>query len=339
MVREARQHLFQTFHLKEEEFQLFFHSGATEALNQIMKGFVLKNSSPQVLYCSTDHSAVVKQKILLERLGASCFEISVNLSGELDWAQLESEIGRRVKVGPTLLNLTWMNNETGQVLDLKKFAQLKQQFKDLWIHIDAVQAPLKIEDWQTPNSAFDAYTYSGHKFGALKGIGMTFIKNNFPFTSLIEGGGQQFGLRSGTENVPGIYSLSVALHDCVGYKDFAQDRQKRDWFEAQLKKDFGEQVIFVGQLFKFRNTSTSNVIFKKQNSDITTMALDIEGLEVSSGSACSSGATIPSRVLLSMGYPKEQALQAIRISFPPALDQIAYEEIALRFKRVLSRYL
>ena len=339
IVREANHYFYETFKLSETEFQLFYHSGATEGLNQVLKGFALCNPKSNFVFFATDHSAVVKQIGTLEKLGTSCKEVAVDKNGQFDKAWLENELATLTKKAPTLLNLTWVNNETGQLMDLAYFHKLKTQFSNLFIHVDAVQAPLKIEDWPQLDSVFDVFTFSGHKFGGLKGIGMTFVRDKFPMQTLIEGGGQQAGLRSGTENIIGIHSMALALQDARRFSKFTEDRNNRNWFEQQLKKDFDHHVIIVGENFDRRNTSTCNFIFTLQKSDITTMALDLEGLEVSSGSACSSGATIPSRVLMSMGHTKEQALQAIRVSFGPGLEQVIVAEIYERFKKVLSRYL
>ena len=165
------------------------------------------------------------------------------------------------------------------------------------IIVDAVQAPGKIAEWKELNDKLDAYSFSSHKFGGLKGIGFSFVKDSYDYSPLIIGGGQQNKLRSGTENPMGVDTTELALRDLI--KEFSLDKINK---MLELKKELEELIIstfgkdsIVGLNAKKRNVNTINFIIPSIKATLALMAFDLEGIQVSSGSACSSGANIPSR--------------------------------------------
>lgn len=321
LIIESKDYLFDLFSLEKEKFEIFFHSGATEALNSIVKGLAMHATSQKkqahFFYSTVDHSSVVKQALHLPWLGHKAHACPVDNNGQLLVDKLIQDI---LKVtGPdsiVLFNFTQVNNETGVVWPLQIAAEIKKRTGCL-VHVDAVQAPGKITGWNNLNFALDAYTYSAHKFGAMKGVGFTFISDHFPWIPLHAGGGQQKGLRSGTENVLGIYSIKLALIELINNFDCARLLKMKLRLESTIKSLLPERVIIVGENAPYRNANTTNVVIKKSKSDSLVSAFDLKGIAVSTGSACSTGASVPSRILLEMGLSEEFAKQALRFSLPP----------------------
>lgn len=332
--------LFDTFGLNDNHFDVFYHSGATEGINTLIKGLALhykkEGKNFTFAHFRTDHSCVVNQKSFLELLGHKIIALPVNQDGSID----ELEVINTLKpfAGENLLiNWTWVNNETGVILPLESAAKIKEELGCL-IHVDAVQTVGKIEDWKKPDARLDFYTFSGHKFGALKGSGFSFIRNNQSMCALLNGGGQQLGLRSGTENTWGIYSLKVALEH-VRECQVSEVQKAKEFFEEKLIKLLGDQGEIAGVNNPNRNANTTYFIIYKVLAHTTAMAFDMAGFDLSNGSACSSGAVIPSRVLLGMGYDEIQAKSALRVSFSPKTTINDIKALWPRFEKVLSRFL
>ncbi len=226
----------------------------------------------------------------------------------------------------------WVHNETGQVSPLNELKILKT-ISDLYIHVDAVQAPAKIADWNEL-SLGDAWTFSGHKFGAMKGVGFTFLNKNLPFHPLISGGGQQQGQRSGTENTMGVKSVELALL-ALKSVDISRTQKVKSALETFLK----EELKGIGQVLSTSLPQNSNTIyfyFNKVASDVALALFDLNGLEISTGSACSSGAAKDSVVLLQMGL-KDVAKNGLRLSIAYDVDPGILSEYQERLKKVLSK--
>ena len=166
---------------------------------------------------------------------------------------------------------------------------------------------------------------------------MDFLSVNFPFSPILRGGGQQGGLRSGTENTDGIYSLKLALEELVESQKNNPMATYMDDFKKELVAMLGDQANWLES-----QSEPKSVDFlyysKKQKADITLIAFDLDSLDVSSGSACSSGALEPSRVLTTMGYNEDDAKSALRISFPFYFSASEYKEMKEKVFRVLSRF-
>jgi cysteine desulfurase len=241
MIGDTTDFIFDVFNLNDDEFKLFFHSGATEGINSIVKGMALECSklkqSFTFISLGSDHSCVANQAEFLEALGHKFVTLKVLPSGELDLddaiATLSS-LSLKAKSDVQLLNWTWVNNETGVVLDLNQAAELKKKF-GLIVHVDGVQAPGKISQWQQLNGELDFYTFSGHKFGAMKGVGFTLCRENIKLMALINGGGQQKGMRSGTENSTSIMTLCKSLSYLKDNYDYESQKAGKEWLEAQLE--------------------------------------------------------------------------------------------------------
>lgn len=210
-----------------------------------------------------------------------------------------------------LVNHLWVHNETGHVSRLEDLAKLKS-IPDLYVHADSVQAPGKIPEWKELSQG-DLWTFSGHKFGALKGVGMTLLKKGTPFHPLLTGGGQQKNFRSGTENPMGVRSLALALADLtsVDVKNLKRLRGMLvGWLSSELQ-GIGEIVSGPSDAM---NANTVYFFLNNVTSDVALALFDLHGVMLSAGSACQSGAAKKSEVLLHLKKEKS-AKNGLRISF------------------------
>lgn len=317
-INQARSYIYQTFNKSEKEDELFFHSGATEGIHTFARSFALeaKKQGRKLLICYAegDHPCVLALRE--SELGdhVTFFELKTDRYLRYDHEQNYQDLRAQKSADPSLMILyhhLWVHNETGIVSALEKMSEFKA-IPDLYIHVDAVQSPGKISDW-TQAQVGDVFTYSCHKFGALKGVGFSFFKKSLPFHPLILGGGQQSSLRSGTENPMGAWSTKLALEDLQ-----KTDVKKNLKLRSELETFMEGELAGVGMLpFKELTSRNNNTIYFSLNSlssDIALALFDLSGLEISAGSACSSAAAKASVVMTKLGLI-DQAKNGLRLSF------------------------
>jgi cysteine desulfurase len=338
-VNEARTLLFKTFHKSESDTKLFFHSGATEGIHTFASSFAeaarLSGRDLLICYSKVDHPAV---GALSERyFGPHVKFFELARDKNLHYLHKENAEALKDKKdnNPDLMILyhhLWVHNETGQVSPLSELTVFKQ-IPDLYLHIDAVQAPGKIPEWRDL-SAGDIWTFSAHKFGALKGIGFSFFKNTTPFHALIMGGSQQNNLRSGTENTQGIKSIALALTDLIKV-----DVKQNSLMREKLLSFMVQELKGIGEVISDNTDMASNTIYFYLNtltSDIALALFDIHGVEISAGSACSSGAAKSSAVLLQKGL-LATAKNGLRLSMPFTTDEESLNKVQSRLKPIFNK--
>ena len=339
-LRKAEQGILKLFSLSDEHAVLF-HSGATEGINTFIKGCAdtieQGNNHLHFIAAATDHPAVYSMRDVLRDSGHHVHTISINQLGHFNFAELTSLL-KAVAPAPVLLNYTWVNNETGVVNHLVNLDTLKERFPNLVIHVDGVQAPGKIRDWDRFPLSVDVFTFSGHKFGALKGTGFSIYKKSLRFSPLLHGGGQQLGMRSGTINVLGAYAQYLALEELK--IRFNSDKAEEAILALRLgiKKFLGNRGHLIADGGDLALNILSFIVYGKR-SDILLAACDMAGLEVSAGSACSAGAILPNRVLMAHGISADDSQSYLRLSFAPDLDIHYALEVKARLEKVLSRFL
>mgnify|MGYP000548403974 CR=1 FL=1 len=338
-LNDTRKFLYETFKLNQD-YKLFFHSGASEAINTIVKGHAQRAFAKQqritFIHSEVDHSCVFNLREELELYGHKVIAFGVNESGDYNLEELIKTINSCE--GEVLLNFTWVNNETGVVWNLDDLETIKEK-TNCSIHVDGVQSIGKISNWNSLSNFVDAYTFSGHKFGAMKGVGFTFVKDDFPFCSMIRGGGQQGGLRSGTENTYGIYSLKLALEEIVNEDAFDDLHEAKNYIESELLSVLAGEARIIAMNAKKRNSNTISLLLPGQKADILITAFDLARMDVSSGSACSSGAVLPSRVLMSMGVSEEDAKSAVRLSFAHNMNLEDAKEYLPKILTIVKRFI
>ncbi len=301
----VRDSLFETFGLNQLNFDLYFHSGATEGVNT----FALSHSQdPESLfvYAPTDHACVRLQK---DRFKKSC-ELKINDQGDLLLDESIQAI-KHFNAKKIIINFTWVHNETGVVWPLR-LAEILKEKTGATIHVDAPQTVAKIKDWNKLSSHLDMYSFSSHKCGALKNHGWSFVRKK-TLSPLMIGGGQQGGLRSGTESTMAAMALKLALGEIQTHWHFGQSQKiindVRSFLDTHLQ-GIGARVSSQAQ---YLNTNTVLFYFYHIPSDQSLPHFDLAGLELSSGAACSSGAAKDSHVLKSLGIEKS-AKNALRLS-------------------------
>ena len=309
-------------------FHIVYHSGATEGINSI---FSKLTGGDALVYSSVDHPCVLATAKNCKKNGVEIFKFSVESDGKFNKNELIKKI-KELKAGhkKVWLNYTVANNETGVIWPLELAIEIKEQ-TGCFIHVDAVQLIRKISKWNNLSEKLDAYSFSSHKFGGLKSFGFTLFKNKNDYGPIILGGGQQEGLRAGTENPLGVFINKVALEQSLG-TPIVEIESFRNEIEQLFKSTIGEKGFIVAEKSE-RLSNTSLFIFKGHNADFSLAAFDIAGLEVSMGSACSSGSLKQSRILTNMNISENQ--NGIRISLGPE-NLSRKKEILIRLEKVLS---
>src|SRR5438552_3696455 len=298
-----------------EPNQVVFTSGGTEADNLAIIGAALASRDRggpfRVAVSAAEHKAGLAAAHAVKHLGGEEIVLPVTASGLVDTAALEAALTRGG--GVAVVSVMWVNNEVGTV---QPVAQVATRCCDSGVlfHSDAVQAFGKV-----PASLRDVscslLTISGHKIGAPKGVGALIVRDRKAVEAIIHGGGQQFGIRPGTENVPGIVGLGTAARLAVEEQQALAPRLRelRDELERRLLAIVPDAVINGWQAE--RAPHISNVSIPGTDSEALLMHLDLAGIACSSGSACSTGAVEPSHVLTAMGVPRELGIAALRFSF------------------------
>jgi cysteine desulfurase len=241
--------------------------------------------------------------------GLKVSEIPATADGVLDLSAFRLQLMQGK--GRALVSVMAANNETGAIQDLASVKRvLATDGGEGWLlHVDAVQAAGRIA------LSFDAdyVTLSAHKIGGPQGAGALIVKQGAPLAPLIEGGGQESGRRAGTENVAAIAGFGTAIAEAGDLDDMPRLASLRDRFEAELLSLAPDAVIFCVRVPRLPNTS--NFAIPGLSAETALIALDLDGVAVSSGSACSSGKVRPSHVLAAMGVDEALARSALRVSF------------------------
>jgi cysteine desulfurase len=299
--------------LGAEPSQVIFTSGGTEADNLAVIGCALaardRGGPFRVAVSAIEHKAVLAAAHAVTHLGGEEIVLPVNASGTVE----EDALAAALQRGVAVVCVMWVNNEVGAIQPVAQLAARCRQ-AGVPFHADAVQALGKIPV-SLPDVACTLLTISGHKIGAPKGIGALVVRDRHAVEAILHGGGQQFGLRPGTENVPGIVGLGKAVELAAQEQaDFARRvAVLRDDLERGLLAVVPDALINAWQAD--RAPHVSNVSIPGTDSEALLMHLDLAGIACSSGSACSTGAVEPSHVLTAMGVPRELGVAALRFSF------------------------
>ncbi len=300
--------------------EVVFTSGGSEGDNMAIRG-VLFNYLKQgghIVTTAVEHPAVLETVRTMERcFGFEAAYLPVDSLGMVDPADLE----KAIRKDTVLISVMSANNETGNIFPVKEMASIAREHGIIF-HTDAVQVTGKIaadvRGWEV-----DLLTASGHKFNAPKGVGFQFIKKGVfkkALPVLITGGHQERGLRAGTENVPGIAALGkaceLAISSMRDYSSMSGKAEKigalRDRLEEGILQKIPETVLNGHKENRIYNTS--NISFRYVEAEAILQMLDMKGIAVSTGSACSSETSEPSHVLQAMGLPPICSRGAIRFS-------------------------
>lgn len=316
-LRNCRETLLHALHTNEHN--LTFTSGGTESNNLAILGSVAKMRGKQLVAVSAvEHPSVRESFEELARQGHEVRVIGVDQHGELDWDAL----ARALDDGASLVSCMQVNNETGALLDVKRLHELVDG--RALIHVDGVQGFLRVP---IELKYVDLYSLSGHKIHAPKGVGALLWRRNVRLAPRQIGGGQENGLRSGTENMPGIAGLAAAAQAML---DMGPDRNVRlmekKLYLVEKFREAVPELLINGPEPEKAAPHIVNISFPNVRGEVMLHALEGAGVYASTGSACSSKKLKVSGVLTAMGIAPSRAEWALRFSLSPhtTLEEIDY---------------
>ncbi len=287
-----------------------FTAGGSESNNFAIKGaaYQLTEKGKHLITTEVEHASVLETFKYLESEGFNVTYLSVDRDGMI----YLNEIRESIKEDTILVSIMYANNETGVIFPLDQISEITQE-KGVLLHTDAVQAVGKIEI-DLKELQVDLLSLSSHKLYGPKGAGALYIRKGVNLSPLIHGGGQERGMRSGTENVPAIAGFGKAAE--LIKNDIEAENSRLRILRNKLHDRIVGSIDCVslnGHAEK-RLSNTLNLSFDHTEGESLVMNLDLEGVAVSTGSACSEGNVDPSHVLLAMGLTKEQAVSSLRFS-------------------------
>ena len=292
--------------------EIVFTSGGTEANNLAIRGLCEAASAHgrHVITSAIEHPSVAGVCAYLEKQGWEVSRLPVYENGVV---RIE-DVAAALRADTVLITIMLANNEIGTIQPISQIGALVRERRYLWLHTDAVQAagrlPLNVDEL-----GCDLLTVSGHKLYAPKGVGALYVRRGVRLHGQNIGGHQERERRAGTENVPGIVAFGEAAKLAREELDerARHDRSLRDKFEAEVRKRISD-VVMNGDREQ-RLDHLSNISFRFIEGEGLLINLDLEGVAVSTGSACSSGTLEPSPVIRALGVDDELARGSIRFSF------------------------
>ncbi len=313
-----------------ETDQLIFTSGGTESNNLALMGLMAAaGAKGRLLVSAIEHPSIIGAGEQLQRMGYTVEKIPVDRHGVCRMEELK----RLLEQPTTLVSLMLANNETGVIQPVKEAAELCRQ-NNVLLHVDAVQAvgklPLNFREL-----GMDAISLTAHKFHGPRGIGGLLLKHGVSLQPILFGGFQQMALRPGTEDVGLAAGMLQALE--VFHSDPDQRYQHlvylRDLLQSELTSRFDQIVVNGGAVE--RTPHTLNFSFPGIDRQSFLLAADMNGLAISTGSACASGSSEPSPVLMAMGLEKDIIEGSIRVSLGATNTEAEIHETIARISRIL----
>lgn len=325
-IKVIRSEIAKTLGAKDKE--IYFTSGGTEANNTIIRGVVNlhKKRKNHIISTSIEHPSVLNTLKDLESEGCEVTYLDVDREGKIDLEELK----KAIKPTTCLVTIMHVNNEVGSIQPIQEIGKYLKSLKDkVYLHVDAVQSYSKI-NFRPSRYNIDFMSVSGHKFHGPKGIGFMYIKENNRIKPMLTGGGQEIGIRSGTENTPGIYGLGEAIK--IINTDLNSKIEKISSLKNLLKEEISKNIEDI----KINSPEDGvchilNISFKDIRGEVLLHCLEQKGMYVSTGSACSSKKK-GSHVLTQMKLTNEEIEGVIRFS----LSDLNTEEEILEAVKILK---
>ena len=295
--------------LNAEPGEILFTSGGTEGDNWALKGVaeLKRNKGRHIITTAIEHHAILRTAQYLEKQGCEVTYLPVDRLGRIS----PQQVCDAIRPDTILISVMAANNEIGTIEPISEIGSIAKE-KGILFHVDAVQAvghiPVDVKAW-----GCDLMTFSAHKFYGPAGVGGLYMRKGIRLPPLIHGGGQEKGLRSGTENVAGAIGMAAALQESIEEMEKERPRLSalRDRLLDELSKLPYTQVTGDREC---RLPGTASLVFEGVEGEALLLLLDARGIRASSGSACSSAALDPSHVLLAIGLPHEVAHGSLRLS-------------------------
>ena len=330
---EARERLAATIGARSDE--LCFTSGGTEADNiAILGGWRARRQYDRnaVVTTSIEHKAVLEAVHQAHKEGADERIVGVVANGTVDRAEYDKALDKNVAV----VSVMWINNEIGSIQPIDELASAAKSLGALF-HTDAVQAFGKVEI-DANKIAFDALSLSGHKIGAPKGCGAMYTRRGTAFESLFHGGSQERGRRPGTENV--AFAVGLARAAELVNTDRANEVKRLTALRERLERGIRERVpdaVIHGADAPRRAPHIVNVSVPGTDSESMLMALDLQGIGCSAGSACQSGTASPSHVLTAIGVRRDLINAAIRMSLGSLSTEATVDRVVEVYAKLVNK--
>lgn len=308
-VNEARDQIAELINAEARE--IIITGGGSEADNLAIKGtaFALQDKGKHIITSAIEHHAVLDACDWLEKIGFEVTVLPVDSNGTVDLEALE----KAIRDDTILITIMYANNEVGTIQPVEKIIEIAKK-RGVRVHLDGVQAvghiPVDVKELDV-----DLLTLSAHKMYGPKGVGALYVKKGTKLVPIIHGGGQEFGLRSGTENTAGIIGFGAAAKLAkrrLEEKEHLKEAALRDKLLSGIMKNIPHAHItgHPTQRLPFH----ASVCFDFIEGESLLLRLDAEGIGASSGSACTSGSLEPSHVLLAMGISHERAHGSLRLT-------------------------
>ncbi len=321
--------------------EVIFTSGGSESNALALRGAIMgaaesEDRITRLFVVATAHDSVraVAASLAETVAGVKLSEIPVDVNGRIDPAAFRLQLMNGK--GRALVSLIFANNETGAIEDIAALAAIlrREGGEDSLLHVDAVSggySPIRFSAWGA-----DYLSLAAHKIGGPQGVGALVVKDGVPFAALFDGA-QEKRRRAGTENVSGIAGFGAAARALQANFDREADAvaSARDGFELALREHAPHAVIFAGDVVRQKNVSCFAI--PQLQAETTLMALDLDGICVSSGAACSSGRIAPSHVLSAMGVPESLARCALRVCFGPETTRSDIDAFFASLGKLLAR--
>lgn len=342
-IEQAREQVAQFLHCKANE--VIFTSGATEANNLAIQGIAREfqgsrlkaQASPKeessklhIVTTAIEHESVLEPCRTLEREGLA--EVTY-VKPQKDGIVRPQDVMDAIKENTVLVSVQYANSEIGTIQPIQEICSLLHTKYSIFFHTDAVQAANYL-DCNVQDLGADMLTLSGHKIYGPKGVGVLYKRDGVDISPLLQGGGQEMGLRSGTENVAAILGMGEAIQEIQNPKAKIQSiviRQMRDKLIKAVLRRVPETEL-TGSL-AHRLPNNAHFLFKGVEGRDVVMLLDQKGIAVSTGSACAEKTQSPSHVLLALGLSREDALSALRVTLG---KQTRQEEIEQAVKALVQ---
>lgn len=320
--------------------EIVFTSGATESDNLALSGVLwyhrLKNPGlppPHLIVSAIEHHAVLHTAEFLERQGFGLTIVPVDAEGFVDPESVRAAIRPETR----LISIMFANNEVGAIQPIAEIGAIARA-ASIAFHTDAVQAagalPIRVDDLKV-----DLLSLSAHKFRGPKGVGLLYVRKGTAIEWMQLGGGQEGGRRGGTENVAGIVGLGAAIELSEQQRDAHAVRLAalRDELWATLQETIDEIELNGPSDFSRRLPNNLNVAIRGVQGETVLLALDMIGIAASAGSACTTGNSEPSHVLLAMGQSEDRARSSIRFSVGESTTSEQIEEVADGLQEIVER--
>ena len=306
IIEKSRRQIADALGVKSRN--IIFTGGGSESNNMVLQN-LLYSDKKHVITSTIEHPAILKVLKHLKNFGVNYNTVPVDKFGLIDPINVESAI----RNDTALISIMYANNEVGTIQPIAEIAEIAHE-NNILFHSDAVQTPGKIPIVMSELNT-DLMSFSAHKFYGPKGVGFLYIRDRIKLHPMIIGGGQEKKLRAGTENTPGIAGLGLAMEMAVKNLTDAQNHLilLENHFKNRLTEIYPE-AIYNGHP-ELHLPGLVSVTIPSVTSDLLLVNLDMKGMAVSSGSACSSGTVKPSDVLKAMHISNQNNISTLRISF------------------------